>query len=77
MDIRLTRFRYNVPIQINTNDKVKNRVNGSVEFLKQHLENGEVVYGKRYSLAPRMNGRLTWLSRHQHRIRWQRRHAKQ
>lgn len=46
MSIRLTPFRYNVPIQINTDDKVKNRVNGSVEFLKQHLENGEVVYGK-------------------------------
>jgi hypothetical protein len=46
--MQLTTFRYNVPIQINTNDKVKNRVNGSVEFLRQHLENGEVVYGKQY-----------------------------
>jgi hypothetical protein len=46
--MQLTTFRYNVPIQINTNDKVKNRVNGSVEFLKKHLENGEVVYGKQY-----------------------------
>jgi hypothetical protein len=46
--MQLTPFRYNVPIQINTNDKVKNRVNGSVEFLRQHLENGEVVYGKQY-----------------------------
>jgi len=44
--MQLTPFRYNVPIQINTNDKVKNRVNGSVEFLRQHLENGEVVYGE-------------------------------
>lgn len=39
-------FRYNVPIQISTDEKVKGRVNGSVEFLKQHLEKGEVVYGK-------------------------------
>lgn len=38
--------RYNVPIQISTDEKVKGRVNGSVEFLKQHLEKGEVVYGK-------------------------------
>jgi hypothetical protein len=46
--MQLTTFRYNLPIQINTHDKVKNRVNGSVEFLRQHLENGEVVYGKQY-----------------------------
>lgn len=39
-------FRYNVPIQVSTDEKVKGRVNGSVEFLKQHLEKGEVVYGK-------------------------------
>lgn len=38
--------RYNVPIQVSTDEKVKGRVNGSVEFLKQHLEKGEVVYGK-------------------------------
>lgn len=38
-------FRYNVPVQISTDEKVKGRVNGSVEFLKQHLEKGEVVYG--------------------------------
>lgn len=37
--------RYNVPVQISTDEKVKGRVNGSVEFLKQHLEKGEVVYG--------------------------------
>ena len=37
--------RYNVPVQISTDEKVKARVNGSVEFLKQHLEKGEVVYG--------------------------------
>ncbi|KAM0717140.1 hypothetical protein Q7P37_006992 [Cladosporium fusiforme] len=37
--------QYNVPIQVSTDDKIKGRVNGSVEFLKQHLEKGEVVYG--------------------------------
>lgn len=41
-----SRTRYNVPVQVSTDDKIKSRVNGSVEFLKQHLEKGEVVYGK-------------------------------
>ena len=40
-----SRVRYKVPVQISTDDKIKGRVNGSVEFLKQHLEKGEVVYG--------------------------------
>lgn len=43
-------FRYNVPVQISTDEKVKGRVNGSVEFLKQHLEKGEVVYGQRHNV---------------------------
>jgi len=37
-------------VQISTDEKVKGRVNGSVEFLKQHLEKGEVVYGQSHDI---------------------------
>ena len=49
--------RYNVPVQISTDEKVKGRVNGSVEFLKQHLEKGEVVYGQYQGNQYRLAGR--------------------
>ena len=52
--------RYNVPVQISTDEKVKGRVNGSVEFLKQHLEKGEVVYGQYQDNPYRLRGTLTY-----------------
>lgn len=52
--------RYNVPVQISTDEKVKGRVNGSVEFLKQHLEKGEVVYGLYQNNPHRSSETLTY-----------------
>nr|OQO28637.1 hypothetical protein B0A51_04847 [Rachicladosporium sp. CCFEE 5018] len=36
---------YNVPVTVSSDSKVRNRVNTGIEFLQQHLETGNVVYG--------------------------------